>query len=73
MTVYAPDTYRTAPGSRAQLARVRLLWAAEGTYGGLSFDEIEAAFDAEDRERRAAAAFIHMVRGLCREQPGGHR
>lgn len=70
--IYPHDTYRTLPGSRPQLARVRAMWATEGTYGGLSFDEIQPAFHAEDCERRAAGAFMHMVRGLCRGQPGGH-
>lgn len=69
--IYPHDTYKTPPHSRAQLANIRVLFADTGTYGGKTFDEIEKAFSAEDKERRAANTFLNRVRALWRNKPWG--
>lgn len=56
--------YKTAPYTRRALEVWRVLCVNKAELDRA--DEIEKAFDAEDRERVAAAGFLGQVRELCR-------
>lgn len=55
--------YKTWPHTRALLAGWRVLCVNQAERDRA--DEIEKAFDAEDRERVAAGGFLDKVREMC--------
>lgn len=56
--------YKTAPYTRKALDSWRVLCVSQKELDRA--DEIEKAFDAEDREQVAAAGFLGAIRELCR-------